>query len=113
MTGLTEKDEEYLAYFAIDSIVDLRSTDELELYPNNWAQNAMPYTLKPQLKLYFQRAINGQAPLVVNCSAGQDRTGIASALMLSALGVPRQHIVQDYVLSTEFRRPPWSVAASI
>ena len=138
MTGLTEKDEEYLANFAIDSVVDLRSSDELELYPNNWAQNAdidymhhdysmaqmmastsdqkvqyeagsfyrhMPYTLKPQLKLYFEQAINGQAPLVVNCSAGQDRTGIASALMLSALGVPRQHIMQDYVLSTEFRRP--------
>src|SRR5690606_29570226 len=65
----------------------------------------MPQSLKPQLRLYFDQAINGEAPLVVNCSAGQDRTGIASALMLSALGVPREVILADYQLSTEFRRP--------
>jgi len=139
MTGLTEQDQRYLQQFGFDTVVDLRSREELELYPNQWAPKAglnylnhdysmkvisgsmtsasgaptdmgslyksMPYTLKPQLKLYFDQAINGAAPLVVNCSAGQDRTGIASALMLSALGVPREVVVADYQLSTEFRRP--------
>ncbi|MFV0476655.1 MAG: tyrosine-protein phosphatase [Parahaliea sp.] len=138
MTALTPQDEQYLAGFGFDSIIDLRSNEERDLYPNYWAKNAginyvsfnysfteimkknttklqkmdmsslyrqMPYNLKKQLKNYFELAIEGSAPLVVNCSAGQDRTGIASALMLSALGVPRPQIVQDYILSTEYRRP--------
>lgn len=139
MTHLTEADQAYLQKIGIDTVVDLRSREELELYPNHWAPKAgvsylhhpysmktfnasmqsasgghpdmgalyrtMPQSLKPQLRLYFDQAINGEAPLVVNCSAGQDRTGIASALMLSALGVPREVILADYQLSTEFRRP--------
>src|SRR5690606_41088400 len=55
--------------------------------------SSMPQSLKPHLRLYFEQAINGAAPLVVNCSAGQERTGIASALMLSALGIPRDRVL--------------------
>lgn len=44
-------------------------------------------------------------PIVVNCSAGQDRTGVASALLLSILGVERALIIEDYLLSTDFRQP--------
>ena len=61
--------------------------------------------LEPQLKLFFAELVDGNAPLVVNCSAGQDRTGISSALLLLALGVPEDVVVQDYLNSTRFRRP--------
>lgn len=37
--------------------------------------------------------------------AGQDRTGFATALLLTALGVPRDVILADYQLSTVYRRP--------
>lgn len=40
-------------------------------------------------------------PLLFHCSAGKDRTGIASALFLSALGVRRETIVQDFLMSRE------------
>jgi protein-tyrosine phosphatase len=43
----------------------------------------------------------GKAPLAFNCSAGKDRTGIAAALVLSALGVPRDAILADYALSDD------------
>lgn len=43
--------------------------------------------------------------MAFNCSAGQDRTGVATALLLTALGVPRETILQDYHLSTIHRRP--------
>src|SRR5690606_35803991 len=62
-------------------------------------------SIVPQLRLYFDTLLEGRAPLVVNCSAGQDRTGIASALLLTALGVPRETVVEDYLLSSDFRRP--------
>jgi protein-tyrosine phosphatase len=61
--------------------------------------------LKPQLKLYFNALLDEQVPLVVNCSAGQDRTGVTSALLLSLLGVERDLVLEDYLLSTDFRRP--------
>lgn len=64
-----------------------------------------PVILKPQLSLYFQQLLDHGTPLVVNCSAGQDRTGTASALLLIALGVPRETVVEDYLLSTDYRNP--------
>jgi protein-tyrosine phosphatase len=40
-------------------------------------------------------------PLLFHCSAGKDRTGLAAALILSALGVNRETIYADYMLSAE------------
>lgn len=43
-------------------------------------------------------------PTLIHCAAGKDRTGILIALLLSVLGVSKQDIVDDYVL-TEILRP--------
>ncbi len=53
-------------------------------------------------KDFFHILMNEEnAPLLFHCSAGKDRTGYAAAMFLSALGVERQTIVQDYLLSAE------------
>ena len=39
---------------------------------------------------------------MVNCSAGKDRTGFGVALILMALGVPREAIMHDYLLSHKY-----------
>ncbi len=44
-------------------------------------------------------ASSGSLPAVVHCSAGKDRTGVVSALVLAFLGVPDETIVDDYALS--------------
>ena len=51
----------------------------------------------------FMRNIvdNADNASVFHCSAGKDRTGMAAALILSALDVPRQTIVDDYMLTIE------------
>lgn len=41
----------------------------------------------------------GSLPVVFHCSAGKDRTGVLSALILGFLGVPDEVIVEDYALS--------------
>lgn len=40
-------------------------------------------------------------PLVFHCTAGKDRTGLAAALILLALGASRAHVLQDYLLTNE------------
>ncbi len=138
MTGLTDEDKNYLDQVGFLAIVELRSSDEIDLYPNHWVNQRkvahhsvdytmeslietmmgqdgeflgmealyreMPERLTAQLTVYCQQLLEGRAPIVVNCSAGQDRTGLAAALLLTALGVSRDVILQDYLQSTAFRR---------
>jgi protein-tyrosine phosphatase len=40
-------------------------------------------------------------PLVFHCAAGKDRTGVLAALVLELLGVEREVIVADYVVTAE------------
>lgn len=49
----------------------------------------------------FRQLAAGQVPLAFNCSAGKDRTGVAAALILTLLGVPRETVVADYALSDD------------
>ena len=42
-------------------------------------------------------------PLVFHCTAGKDRTGFAAALILSALGVSRETIMEDFLMSNYYR----------
>jgi len=41
-------------------------------------------------------------PTLFHCTAGKDRTGFAAALLLLALGVPRETAMQDYLLTNAF-----------
>jgi len=59
----------------------------------------LPFQFADQYREMFAQLLADRAPLIVNCSGGKDRTGVASALLLSALGVPRETIIEDYLLS--------------
>nr|WP_314466509.1 tyrosine-protein phosphatase [uncultured Novosphingobium sp.] len=63
---------------------------------------AMLKTFAPQFKRMFAQLLAGNAPLAFNCSAGKDRTGVSSALLLTALGVPRETVIQDYLLTNQY-----------
>jgi protein-tyrosine phosphatase len=41
-------------------------------------------------------------PTNVHCTAGKDRAGWASALVLRTLGVPEETVMEDYLLSNEY-----------
>lgn len=55
-------------------------------------------------KTLFAHLLDDTAPLVIHCTAGKDRTGFASALILKALGVSDELVVEDYLLTNRFYR---------
>jgi len=49
-------------------------------------------------------ANDGNSPVLFHCTAGKDRTGIAAALILYALGVNEETIFADYEATNYYRR---------
>ena len=75
-----------LKNIGIKTIIDLRS--ESELKGHTPLQNSTNY------------------PVVIHCSSGKGRTGIASALILASLGVNSDIIMEDYRLSNDYFNIP-------
>jgi protein-tyrosine phosphatase len=84
--------------------------------PSTWTQRqvvtAMTATYPKLLEQFngqyrrmFAELLTGDVPLAFHCTAGKDRTGVAAALLLTALGVPRATIVDDYLLSNRHMAP--------
>ncbi|UQV17639.1 tyrosine-protein phosphatase [Brevundimonas albigilva] len=65
---------------------------------------------RPQQRALFADLLKGEGAVLYHCSAGKDRTGMATALILSALGVPRETILADYELSNQYYRPDLTTA---
>lgn len=65
----------------------------------------MLVTFNGQYRRMFGELLAGRVPLAFNCTAGKDRTGIAAALVLTALGVPRATVIEDYALSNRYFDP--------
>lgn len=61
----------------------------------------LPFEQAPSYRHLFAMLAAGRVPLLFNCSAGKDRTGLAAALLLTALGVAHETIAEDYLLSNE------------
>jgi protein-tyrosine phosphatase len=101
MTDLVERDHEHsagalkeLARRAETSIAEVRATMQ-RLY------RELPYEQSDSYRQLFARIAEGRVPLIFNCSAGKDRTGVAAALLLTILRVPRPIIVEDYALTND------------
>jgi protein-tyrosine phosphatase len=58
-------------------------------HPEHWARF---------LRLF---ARDDRFPILYHCTAGRDRTGVATVLLLETLGVSREEIVADYLVSNE------------
>lgn len=60
----------------------------------------MPFELQPRFAGVFAAITHaGSGATIVHCTAGKDRTGVAIALVLAMLEVPRDVIVEDYALT--------------
>jgi protein-tyrosine phosphatase len=60
----------------------------------------------------LRRIAAGDLPTVEHCTAGKDRTGVFSAILLTALGVSRDTVVQDYMLSNQYLLAPDTIEST-
>src|SRR5262245_34837062 len=61
-----------------------------------------PRRCAPGFRTLFATLSDGKhRPLVFHCTAGKDRTGFASALLLTLLGVPWDAVLEDYLRTNE------------
>lgn len=58
--------------------------------------------LLPHWPIIAGTLLDGEVPMLLNCTAGKDRTGVAIALLLELAGVQRAVIVEDYLRSIRF-----------
>ena len=135
---LTSADLDTVHSLGVSQLVDLRSNEERVIAPSRIANvpyaavgyaladlmraapgtslrngadiyRNFPVLLAPQLKIIFAHLLHETTPIVYNCSAGQDRTGFVTAVILGALGVPYETIIADYHLSTRYRHPEFEM----
>lgn len=54
-------------------------------------------------KAMIQAVVSGNVPFLQHCSAGKDRAGLGSALLLAVLGVSYEDILADYMISMQYK----------
>lgn len=132
---LTPEGQARLLGQGVQTIIDLRRSEELKTAPNVFAASSnVQYhhvsllvdeegSAKPQrdpepLVVMYRRILDerqGQVyktlstfadtaglPGLVHCTAGKDRTGLITALLLALVGVPHETIIADYALTSTY-----------
>jgi protein-tyrosine phosphatase len=132
LTDITDRGRRRLAALGVRTIVDIREPIERARHPN--AIDGLPVTVQelplfdglvemgsPRgLEVLYREVLDAcgtrfariasalcvpdALPAVVHCSAGKDRTGLVCAVVLDAIGVDREAIIEDYVRTEQSLR---------
>ena len=62
----------------------------------------MVFDSAPKFGAVLRAIGTSDRPSMFHCTGGRDRTGITAAMLLHILGVPRERILSDFVLSTRY-----------
>lgn len=128
---MTKNDLEYLKGIGIETVIDLRSEEEVKKKESNFEGNEcfkllhykvngdgkipdtcqdVPISYMKMLEgndtIYkiFKLLANEENGVLYFCNAGKDRTGVVSALILMTLGADKKDIIADYTLSNIYMR---------
>lgn len=58
----------------------------------------------PAMHALVDHVVAGEVPVYFHCTAGKDRTGVSALLICLLLGVTREAILADFLLTNEYRR---------
>lgn len=124
----SERDYDYLKNHGITTIIDMRGQKDVERKTSGFAENedftyfnfqidegsGVPESMEAVPQSYlniasakamphvFQCIANAKSGVMFNCTAGKDRTGVVSAILLLHAGVSDKDIVDNYVLTKEY-----------
>ena len=135
--AVTESEADRLVTRNIVTVVDLRSEEERKSRPcplendGRFVYLHMPVTggnavppCREQVAKSYLNMVDGQMERIVDtiwnarsnvlyfCSAGKDRTGVVTALLLRKLGADDERIIDDYLKSAENLREELARAAA-
>ena len=85
----------------LDSFHDV---DDMAGMARDWMMHGYrkyPFLYADAYRTMIDRLIAGDH-VVVHCTAGKDRAGTAAAMMLTILGVPRDTVFEDYLLTNQY-----------
>lgn len=136
---MTKSDREELLNRKVKTIIDLRSSYEVEINPNPVIDSSTKYYNIPignvdisvydeydldvnhissfyiimliqsqeLIKNVFDTILENKdrGTTIIHCTAGKDRTGIISAMLLMFAGVDEKIILEDYSLSYDYLNP--------
>lgn len=61
----------------------------------------LPFDQADSFRILLRGVAAGELPFLFHCAGGKDRTGVFAALLLDLLGVSRQDVLADYMLSND------------
>ncbi|MGN0299441.1 MAG: GNAT family N-acetyltransferase [Lachnospiraceae bacterium] len=122
------KDMNFLIEHNITTIIDLRAKELVECVPSSFSgvagfqyfnypmeegsripeseaavpESYMEIAAAKEMPNVFRCIANAESGVMYHCSAGKDRTGVVSAILLLHAGVSDKEIVQDYVDTKEY-----------
>ncbi|HRU95896.1 MAG TPA: tyrosine-protein phosphatase [Ruminococcus sp.] len=126
----TAEDAEKLRELNIMTIIDMRTEAECKKNPDGFADmdgfdyhhfpitegsgvpeslEAVPYSYMDiataeNMHNVWRTIAEAESGILFHCTAGKDRTGVVSAIILMACGVDEESIVHDYVISREYNK---------
>lgn len=124
----SEEDFDFLKRHGITTVIDMRSEKDAAKRNSGFANaedirylhcpisegggipesvEAVPVTYfriacAANMLYVFREIANAEGGVMFNCSAGKDRTGVVSAILLSHAGVRDEDIIENYVLTREY-----------
>lgn len=125
-----EEDFEYLKTRGITTVIDMRGQEDVDRKPSGFAGkedfayfnfqinegSGVPESAEAVPKSYMDIASAQAMPdvfrciartasgVMFNCTAGKDRTGVVSAILLCHAGVSDKDIIENYMLTKEYGR---------
>lgn len=123
---LSDEEIQWLLSHNVTTLVDLRSLEEVERKPcylketEGFTYYHLPVAgggdtpksrehlhevyrgmIDEQMDLILETILGATSNVMYFCTAGKDRTGVVSALLLKKLGVKEDLIIEDYMMSKE------------
>ena len=124
----SEKDYNYLKSRGITTIIDMRGQQDVESKPSGFAEkedfsyfnfqidegSGVPESIEAVPQSYlniasakampevFKCIAHSSSGVMFNCTAGKDRTGVVSAILLLHAGVNERDIIENYILTKEY-----------